>query len=81
MTRRVQILIDDERYALLEREATVTGLPVAELVRNAIDTRYGTDLAVRHAAYRRILAAAPMPVDDWDVMKDELTETFDDRPS
>ncbi len=81
MTRRLQILIDDQRYALLEREANTTGRPVAELIRDAIDTRYGVDLTARHAAYRRILAAEPMPVDDWATMKVELLESFDDQRS
>jgi hypothetical protein len=82
MTRRLQILVDDRRYALLEREAEATGRPVAELIREAIDTRYGVDLDARHAAYRQILAAEPMPVDDWAVMKSELLDAFyDDPPS
>lgn len=81
MTRRVQILVDDQRYALLEREAMETGRPVAELIRAAIDSRYGVDLAARKAAYRRILAADPMPVDDWAVMKEELLDTFTERSS
>lgn len=81
MTRRLQILVDDRRYALLERESKATGRPVAELIRDAIDTRYGVDLTARHAAYRRILAAEPMRVDDWTTMKDELLESFDDQRS
>lgn len=81
MTRRLQILIDDQRYALLEREAAVSGRAVAELIRDAIDSRYGVDLVARRAAYEQILAAAPMPVDDWDVMKGELLDTLYDRPS
>jgi hypothetical protein len=79
MTRRVRILIDDQRYALLEREATATGQPIAELICDAIDSRYGIDLAARHAAYHRILAAKPMPVDDWEVMKGEGPDEVDDR--
>lgn len=81
MTRRIQLLVDDQRYALLEREAATTGRPVSELIRDAIDGRYDVDLATRHAAYQRILAAKPMPVEDWDRMKDELLDTFYDRSS
>jgi hypothetical protein len=79
MTRRLQILVDDQRYAVLERESQRTGRPVAELIRDAIDGHYGVDLESRRAAYERVLAAEPMPVDDWDVMKRELLDTFYDR--
>jgi hypothetical protein len=63
MTRRLQILIDEERYALLEREAQRTGRPVA-----------------RRAAYDVVLAAEPMPVDDWPAMKQELLVLFEQAP-
>ncbi len=75
MTRRLQILVDEARYAVLEREAAATGRAIAELIRDAVDARYGADLAAQRAAYDRVLAAEPMPVDDWDVMKDELLDT------
>ncbi len=78
MTRRLQILVDDERYAMLERESQRTGRPVAELIRAAIDGRYAMDPTARRAAYERILAAEPMPVDDWAVMKRELLDMLDD---
>lgn len=81
MTHRLQVLLDDERYALLDRESSATGRPVSELVREAIDQRYRVDLDARRAAYQRIVAAEPMPVDDWDVMKAELLEAFDDDGS
>jgi hypothetical protein len=78
MTRRLQILIDEERYALLEREAQRTGRPVAELIRDAVDARYGADPVARRAAYDVVLAAEPMPVDDWPAMKQELLDTLYD---
>ncbi len=77
MTRRVQILVDDQRYAVLARESQRTGRPVAELIRDAIDGHYGVDPESRRAAYARVLAAEPMPVEDWDVMKRDLLETYD----
>ena len=80
LTRRVQILIDEERYTLLEREAERTGKPVAELIREAVDAHYGPDRAEQEAAYATVLAAGPMPVEDWPAMKDELLDTFYDAP-
>ena len=79
MAHRLQILIDDERHALLEREAQRTGRPVVELIRDAVDARYGIDRAAQRGAFERLLTAEPMPVDDWDVMKQELLDTFYDR--
>jgi len=81
MTRRLQILVDDERYAMLERESQRTGRPVAELIRDAVDERYAMDPNTRRQAYERVLAAEPMPVDDWAVMKRELLDLLDDPPT
>lgn len=82
MTHRLQLLIDEERFGLLERESRRSGRPIAELIREAVDARYGIDVAARRAAYEQLVAAEPMPVDDWDVMKQELLDTFyDDRPT
>lgn len=39
----------------------------------------GVDLDRRRAAYQHILAAEPMPVDDWATMKAELLDTLYDR--
>jgi hypothetical protein len=76
MTRRLQILIDEQRYAILERESQRTGRPVAELIRDAVDARYGADLAARRAAFEVVLTADPMPVEDWPAMKADLLDTF-----
>ena len=78
MTRRLQILVDDQRYAMLEREATETGRSVAEVIRDAIDARYQSDLAVQEASYRQIASATPMPVEDWATIKSELADTLYD---
>lgn len=78
MTRRLQILLDEDRYELLEQESQRTGRPVAELIRDAVDTRFGPNLTQRRAAFAKILAVEPMPVDDWDVMKQELLDTYAD---
>lgn len=79
MSRRVQILLDDERWDLLERESTRSGLSVAQLIRDAVDSRFGSDRPARREAFASILNAAPMPVDDWDVMKQELLELEPDE--
>jgi hypothetical protein len=80
MTHRLQILIDEPRYALLERESRRTGRPIAELIREAVDASYGVDREKRRAAADRLLAADPMPVDDWDVMQQEMMDEFSEPP-
>jgi hypothetical protein len=74
LTRRLQILIDDERLQRLEREAARRRVSVAVVVRDAIDAAYPLDLSARRAAGDRILGAEPMIVPDPDVLRDELAE-------
>ncbi|HVL98515.1 MAG TPA: hypothetical protein VM324_04400 [Egibacteraceae bacterium] len=81
LVRRLQILLDDERHARLEREAKRTGAPVAALVRHAIDRVYPPDQSDRQAAVHRLLAASPMPVEDWAVMKQQMRDELSDPAS
>ena len=66
LTRRLQVLLDDERYERLKQESHDSGVPVGEIVRRAIDRELprveGDD--ARRAAIVRLLAAAPVPVPD-----------------
>lgn len=75
LTRRLQVLIDDERYERLEREAERRQVAVAVLVRDAIDARYPGDHDARAEAALRILAAEPMDVpEDPQDLRAELDE-------
>ena len=70
MTRRLQLLLDDERMARLEQRAEAGGRSVASLIREAIDIAYPpANYARRQQAVERILAAPRMPVEDWAEMK------------
>ncbi len=80
MTHRLQILVDEPRYALLERESQRSGRSIAELIREAVDASYGVDRQKRRAAIDRLLAAEPMPVEDWDVMKQQMMDEFSEPP-
>ncbi len=77
LTRRTQLLLDEERYAKLERRAAQTGRSVAAIIREAIDEKLGHDgdEARRRGAVRDLLAA-PAPAyerePDWDEVKDDL---------
>lgn len=77
MTHRLQVLIDEPRHQLLEREARRTGKSVARLIRESVDQVYGTDRTRRRAALDGLLEAEAMPVEDWDVMKQDLVADLD----
>jgi hypothetical protein len=80
LTRRLQVLLDDERYERLEERSRASGASVGALVRRAIDETYPPPRADAERAGAEFLAAEPMPVDDWDAMKRELLETlYDER--
>ncbi len=76
MTRRLQILIDEPRYELLERESRRTGRSVAELIRGSVDAVYGIDRTERRAALDSLLAEEPMPVEDWAPMKRDMLDSL-----
>jgi predicted DNA-binding protein len=68
LDRRVQILLDAERYEHLEREASSRGQSVAAIIREAIDSRLATHDAPRQAAADYLLASADTSgarEDDW----------------
>jgi predicted DNA-binding protein len=75
---RLQVLLDEDRHTRLERESRRTGAPVAALVREAIDRVFPPEQDDRAAAAARLLAAAPMPVEDWDELKRSLRDDLSD---
>lgn len=60
--RRLQILIDEPRYARLARKAEEMKTSIAEVVREAVDRTYPESDPKKMAAFSRILAADPMDV-------------------
>jgi hypothetical protein len=63
LDHRVQILLDDERYEKVAREARRRHVSLAAVIRDALD-RLPTDAEVRRTAIDAILAAEPMPLPD-----------------
>lgn len=74
LTRRVQILLDEERHSLLEQEAARQGVSVAALIREAVDRIYSSGARDQAEAAASLLAASPMPVEDWSVMKEQMLD-------
>jgi hypothetical protein len=78
LNRRLQVLVDDDRFDLLSRESARSGTPVGELVRRAIDHEYlrTADETERERAGRELLAMAPPsgPEPDWEDQKREMLD-------
>ena len=74
LTRRLQVLLDDERYDRLAGRARERGVSVATLVREALDVVYPAVDPRKGAAADVVLAAEPMTVPKVDELVDELYE-------
>ncbi len=57
MERRLQILLDQQRYDRVAREAARTGRSVAAVIREALDLRFPDDLEPSRAAAAAALLA------------------------
>jgi hypothetical protein len=83
LTRRLQVLIDDDRYERLRRASDESGAPVGELVRRAIDREFPGASSDRAAAADALLAM-PRPTKrepDWSVAKKAVRAQLSFRPS
>jgi hypothetical protein len=77
LDRRLQVLLDKDRYDRLAAEARARGTSVASIVRDAIDKAFPTTSAAKRAAGRRILEAPDMPVPSVEGLRRELDEAHD----
>ncbi|MGQ0467238.1 MAG: antitoxin [Sporichthyaceae bacterium] len=76
LTRRLQVLLDEDRYQRLERAARARQTSVATLVREAVDAAFPAQPIPRAEAGSRLLAAAPIPVGDWEDLKGEIEAMY-----
>lgn len=78
LNRRLQVLVDDDRYELLTRESERMGAPVGELVRRAIDHEYSrpANETERERAGRALLAMPTPegPEPDWEEQKQAMLD-------
>lgn len=74
LTRRLQVLLDDDRYHLLEAEARVRRVPIAVLVREAIDRTFLVSGGQRKAAGERLLAAERVALPPVEQLQAEIEE-------
>jgi len=74
LDRRLQVLIDEERWHRLTEEANRRKVTVSTVVREAIDLRYPSDAEGRKNALQAVLDAVPMPVPDPRELRREIDE-------
>lgn len=72
--RRLQILLDEERYQRVNKAARQRKTTVAAIIREAIDRGLPASNRRRQAAADLILAAEPMSAPEPDVLRAELDE-------
>lgn len=77
LTHRLHILLDEERWQRLDREATRRNVPVATVVRDAIDASLPpADLDDKRRAFEDLMASEPIDLpDDPAELKREIAET------
>jgi len=74
LDRRLQVLIDAERWDRLASEAERRKVSVAMVVREAIDDRYPAGAERRRKALEAVLRAEPMEVPSPVKLRQELRE-------
>lgn len=79
LSRRTQLLLDEERHRRLAEEARRSGRSIGALVREAIDMRFeAEEQADRHSAAAAGLLSAPRPRDpepEWSEIERELLDS------
>jgi hypothetical protein len=74
MTRRLQLLLDEDRYQKIAAVASEQQRSVASVIREAIDRSLSISSSRRAAAGQAILDAEPFDVPDLDELRRELDE-------
>ncbi|MCE1178287.1 MAG: ribbon-helix-helix protein, CopG family [Micrococcales bacterium] len=78
MERRLQLLLDSDRYGRIAAEAERSGRSVAAVIREAIDFRFpGLDDRVRVEAAQELLALTATPAEAAGEGPRELKEAFE----
>lgn len=76
LTRRLQVLLDEERFTHLEHLAEQRGTTIAALVRDALDLAYAADRLPAHVAADRFLAHPPIELGSWDDAKRDIEDSL-----
>lgn len=73
-SERTQVLLSPQQVDKLKRIAARDGRSVGAVIRDAIDGYVDPGVDARRAAARAI-ALMNLPVDDWEVMKEEIMKS------
>lgn len=76
LTRRLQVLLDQERFDRLEHLAQQRGSTIAVLVRDALDRAYPAEGLPADVAADRFLARPPIDFGQWADLKREIEDSF-----
>jgi hypothetical protein len=74
LSRRIQLLLDDDRYERLATEAHARGVSVASLIRRAIDGAFPPGSERRAKAIDEILSAPLVDLPPPDELREELED-------
>lgn len=78
MERRLQILLDQHRFSLVEQEAQQSGRSIAAVIREAIDEHFDDADARRREAAHQFLELTEDPgegvEEDWPTIKAAIEE-------
>jgi plasmid stability protein len=74
LNHRTQLLLDDDLHRRLRESAAQRGISMGALIREALDEKLSRTQDARAEAIDRLLAAEPMPVEDWPIMKKRMIE-------
>ncbi len=77
LTRRLQVLLDDERFDQLEQLAQRRKTTVAALVRAALDRTLAEQGMAHDQAADRFLNRPPVDFGPWEGLKTELDEALE----
>jgi hypothetical protein len=77
LTRRTQILLDQERHERLKRRSEETGMSIAALIREAIARLLDEDAERRRRAATSFLGAKPMELPDWPALEREVETAYE----
>jgi hypothetical protein len=77
LTRRLQVLLDEQRAAHLEALAAQRGTTVAALVREALDAAFPVRGMTAAEAADRFLSREPMEFGEWTQLKTEIVAALD----
>jgi hypothetical protein len=74
LTYRTQLLLSDDLHRRLRETAEERGISMGALLREAAEEKLAGVHDTRARAISKLLAAEPMPVEDWQVMKKQMIE-------